>query len=410
MKIILHKKILLIIAVAAFSMTLASCSKWDDFKKYSTDGEILYTGKLDSIKVYSGEERVMIKGKLKADPKISKIVIYWNSMKDSVVYPINMAKDREFETSFSVPEGIQSFVIYTYDSDGNKSVPVNAVGRAYGPRYAASLKNRVVNSAIDLEGTLDISWLTMDLSGGALVTEVRYLSTSGEKIVEVPVTADRSVFNDFVSTAPTFSYRTLFMPQTTSIDTFYTEFTNVNIFKDVTNEYMVNTRNPISVSSRDDRWGIPANWVVNDAVKNYRNPAGEYFGGVDFWFEGPFLAMEAGWSGDNMTTITNGKIYQTASLTPGFYIFEMDIPDCTLDGDFYTVIAEGDGIPNTDNVTSTIAYRKTNSPGTHKISFTIEQTKTVSLGFVGNVQNKGTGDGTFWRINAVRLRKSAFMD
>lgn len=73
-------------------------------------------------------------------------------------------------------------------------------------------------------------------------------------------------------------------------------------------------------------------------------------------------------------------------------------------GDFYTVAADGDGIPSTGNIASSLAYAKTNAKGTYKITFTLTTEKKVSLGFVGNVPNKGAGDGTFWRISQVRLK------
>lgn len=41
---------------------LASCSKMDDFTKYTNGQEQIYPAKLDSIKVRSGKYRVQIEG------------------------------------------------------------------------------------------------------------------------------------------------------------------------------------------------------------------------------------------------------------------------------------------------------------------------------------------------------------
>lgn len=92
-------------------------------------------------------------------------------------------------------------------------------------------------------------------------------------------------------------------------------------------------------------------------------------------------------------------------MPAGHYTFEMDIPDCTVGGDFYTVAAYGTEIPNSENVSSALGFLKTSTPGTHALKYTLLEQSQVSLGFVGNLENKGGGDGTFWRINAVRLKQ-----
>src|SRR5687767_478021 len=92
--------------------TIVSCSKWDDYKQYTTNGETLYTGKLDSIKVFSGRLRVRITGLLPADPKIVKGKITWNDNRDSVVFPISKGGGIEvFDKTFAVDEGVKNFSI-----------------------------------------------------------------------------------------------------------------------------------------------------------------------------------------------------------------------------------------------------------------------------------------------------------
>jgi len=411
MKYNFQKYIKQLAALGMLASALLSCSKWDDYKKYTAEGEISYTGKIDSVQVFSGNERVQLSGILKADPKITQMKVFWNYFKDSVTYDIDMASgSRKFSQAFAVNEGIQSFVIYTYDALGNQSVAVNAVGRAYGPRYQNTLNNRLVGSASFMEGKPEITWLPMDLSAGPFATEVRYESEAGTKVVRVPIDAETTVLSDASPNMQLFSFRTLYLPEETSIDTFYTTYVDVGISKDVTDDYLRNTRVPIATSVKGERWGIPTDWVTNAAVRNYKDPSGAFYGGVDYWFGGPFLAMEAGWSADNMTTIVNGKIYQSTTLSPGVYTFEMTIPDCTLDGEFYTVVAEGEGIPNIEDLTSSLAYRKTSIPGTHKVTFIVRAAATISLGFVGYLENKGSGDGTFWRINGIKLQKMPLID
>ncbi len=403
------KVVVALTVVTTLSSLLFSCSKSDDYKKYQAEGEILYTGKLDSIKINPGDGRVQIKGLLKADPKIKKVKVLWNGGKDSIEYAVDMTTDpREFNKIFQIEEGIKSFVIYTYDIDGNRSVAVNAIGTIYGPRYTNTLTNRLVSIASASTGKTDIDWLPVDAASGAFATEVSYASTTGLKTIRVPTAVERTTLTDADPTAASFSYRTLYLPQKSSIDTFYASYTQIGIFKEVTAQFLGNTKMPFATSVKGDRWGIPTVWTISNSVKNFTQSPGVTYGGVDGW--GPHLAMEAGWSANNMVTIANGKIYQSPVLPAGQYIFEMDIPGCTNGGDFYTVAAEGDEIPNTANIASSLAYAKTNATGTHKISFTLTAAKKVSLGFVGNLENKGANDGTFWRISEVRLRQLALVN
>lgn len=384
-------------------LMVTSCSKWDDFKQYIEDGEIVYVGRLDSVKILSGKDRVKIKALLKPDPKIKQVQVFWNDRRDSASFEVDGTDSNGiFEEVIPMTEGVVSFLFYTYDDAGNKSVAVTAVGRAYGERYQNGLSNRLVEDALVEDGIAQIEWADMDLSAGPYAMEVKYLTKDNkERVVRTPISESVTVLDDVSLSEKTVEYRTLFLPQSTSIDTFYTDYVATKL----TYRFLKNTKMPIQTTAVSDRWGIPAHWITNAAVRNFRDGNSNYFGGVDFWFGGPFLAMEAGWSADNMATITNGKIYQQTTLPPGEYLFEMDIPDCTAGGDFYTVVASGDEVPDTENITTSLAFMKTNSPGTHILSFSLAEETKVAIGFVGNLANKGGGDGTFWRITEVRLKE-----
>lgn len=411
MKYTISKRAKLAMAILCSFTVFASCSKWDDFKKYVEDGEISYVGKLDSVQVFSGKERVRLYGLFRADPKVEKVRVYWNDRKDSIDYSVDVAGgDRYFDEILPVEEGIRSFVFVTYDAKGNKSVPVTAIGRSYGDRYQNTLRNRLVSSAVDDGGVVRINWVAMDLSAGPVGTELMYASDTGPKRLVVPIDQEVTELDDLNNDATTFSFRTLFLPQAASIDTFYTDVSTAAIAKNVTDLYLKNTQVPMETSAQSDRWAIPTHWVVNEAARNHRDPDGNRYGGVDFWFGGPFLAMEAGWSDDNMTTIRDGKIHQTVSLPAGIYTFEMHIPDCTNGGEFYTVAALGEALPNVANLETSIAFMRTSTPGWHRLVFTLPEAATVSLGFVGNLESYGGGGGTFWRIDRVTLMQQVLVD
>ncbi|MEH3113837.1 hypothetical protein [Pedobacter terrae] len=39
------RKLIMITTMATLMLAMVSCSKWDDFKKYTADGETIYSGK-----------------------------------------------------------------------------------------------------------------------------------------------------------------------------------------------------------------------------------------------------------------------------------------------------------------------------------------------------------------------------
>lgn len=125
----------------------------------------------------------------------------------------------------NLPEKSYDFVIKTYDSKGNTSVPVEILTRVYGDEYQASLLSTPLKAAVlNNEGEVSLEWGAADVSDGAFATEVKYTDGSGEtRVQRFPVSASSSAISN-VKPSTTFQYRTLFIPDSMSIDTFYTDF------------------------------------------------------------------------------------------------------------------------------------------------------------------------------------------
>ena len=389
------------------TLVIVSCSKMDDYKKFAEGGEISYTGKIDSVKILSGHNRVIIKGLFLADPKVSICKIYWNNMADSIVVPV-IRKNTVDTLNISVPnvkEGIQNFIIYTYDNIGNKSIPVYRTGRAYGDRYQASLTNRPISVAqTDEKGITAIIWQNMDRLTGVFATEVAYINSSNvAKTITVPIDADTTIITDF-KTSSSIRYRTLFMPDTVSIDTFKTEYTARVIPKftkvDVTSLYLKNTGTPLKSSSAGSRWGILADWTTSASVKNASGSGGfEIRSGVGF------ISLEAGWG---LPDVTNGMIYQTATLPAGDYSFELGGVDQDTRGTKYIVVANGTTLPNTTDVPSkSIAYVSLSSAT--KLAFTLTETTKVSIGFAATLTGGSGSAGFFTKIKYVNLYTTSYL-
>lgn len=214
-----------VIIVLWIIVTVLSCSKWDDYRKYTETGEIVYPGKLDSVKALSGKNRVRIAGKLNADPKISALKIFWNKGADSLTFDIKRgATGSVFEQTFSMPEGVITFTVYTYDASGNRSVPVTVVGKSFGDAYRRSLTNRFITS-LTYNAAKDSTTINWDVVLPTVqYTEVKYPGKPNGDTVTVKVlpAGTQTGLTGFDFQTTRFTYKTIYKPDSTSIDTFAT--------------------------------------------------------------------------------------------------------------------------------------------------------------------------------------------
>jgi len=218
-----NRKLIMITTIAMLTLAMVSCSKWDDFKKYTADGETIYSGKVDSLKILPGRLRVQLKGLLSADAKIEKIKITWNDKKDSLVFGISKAgKPETIDKIFSVDEGVKNFNVQTFDASGNASLIVTATGIVYGPKYESNLFNRPILNAEMLDnGSAKIDWDTFDTSTGAKGTWITYTTTAEKRTTVFSGIGESAATLSNYKPNTTFSYKTMYLPVPTVIDTLY---------------------------------------------------------------------------------------------------------------------------------------------------------------------------------------------
>jgi hypothetical protein len=223
------KHILACIGMLLCFAIMVSCTEWDEYKKYTKDGEIVYIGKFDTAVVFPGKERVRLWGLLTPDPKIVKCKILWGTQ-DSVIYDINPTESGNvFDQTFNVTEGTKSFTIYTYDADGNSSVAVTSTGNSYGTRYRNTLYNRKIKSMDYDTDTTTIYWDIIDKMLGPVQMEIRYKAVTGDTVVITPATESTSILKGLQYQTEGFTYRTVFKPlpvkeNVVCIDTFCTTY------------------------------------------------------------------------------------------------------------------------------------------------------------------------------------------
>lgn len=402
-----HISLIVLIMASTITLMFSSCTKEDDYKKFTEGGEIAYTGKLDSVTIYSGKNRVIIRGLFLADPKVTKCVIYWNNGADSVAIPVTRTQNVDTLTVElkNLIEGVHNFIIYTYDNLGNQSVPTYKAGRVYGDRYSGTLLNRPINNAFtDEAGLTLIDWGAMDRLSGIFATDMTYTDASNQQhTIRIPIDSVATRLNDFKEKT-SIQFRTLFRPDTLSVDTFYTTYTTKYIPKfsqtDLTTTYIKNAGPNVRYSSINstNRWGVLADWTTNSAINNASG-----FGSLELRSGVGNISMEAGWG---LPNVTNGKIYQTITLPAGTYRFRIDMTEFNTGGTRFICVAAGTTLPDVSAVTSnSLGFANLES---RVVEFTLEETTQVSIGFVATL-TAPSGGGIYSKVKSVKLYKIEYL-
>lgn len=225
MRYIFKFETLVMVLVVAGLTGFLSCSKWNDFTKYTADGEAVYPGKVDSIQIYPGFYRVRFTGKLTADPKVRNVEISWTDglRSDSVNIPVPAGnKNRTVDTILNIAmEGTLNFKIQTFDDLGNQSLLSEAVGRVYGHNFTDALPNRPIVSSIFgiISNRLRINWGQMDRSLNPLQTVIRYVNLQGDTISRTTAIDEDATVIEGVDMESGLTFFTKFHPDSTAIDT-----------------------------------------------------------------------------------------------------------------------------------------------------------------------------------------------
>ena len=224
------------------SSFLFSCRKMDaTYKDFIKTGEIIYTGRVDSLKSFSGKNRIKLTWLLVSDPKITKNVVYWNNKADSLVLNVIKTANTDTITTIidSLAEMTYTFQVYTYDNFGHSSVKAEVIGTAYGDLFANTIYNRPLNTAIYNTTTKNLAITWYGVSPQAVILEMSYTDNAGvtKTVTELPV-LDINYLNRPKAFAPisnlpnfkkgtSFQYRTGYKPSPLSIDTFYSSWTSL---------------------------------------------------------------------------------------------------------------------------------------------------------------------------------------
>ncbi|GAP73357.1 hypothetical protein SAMD00024442_8_55 [Candidatus Symbiothrix dinenymphae] len=219
------KKSRIIVGIVLAGMTLTACEgMMDVHKDYLEGGEKVYLSKPLSVNFLAGQGRVVAELVLYNSPNVKTVDITWdngNGGKDALSTPVSPSTglDTLFIPITGLEEKAYTFTLVTTDAYDNHSLPFTGTGTVYDTLFQASTAHQPVLQ-IDLTETGgQLSWTpTLDYLLGS---EIRYVSKTDETLtVFAPAGVSASLPDAKVASKVT--YRSLFLPEPSAIDTFYT--------------------------------------------------------------------------------------------------------------------------------------------------------------------------------------------
>jgi hypothetical protein len=215
------KKILNSIMILSALTAFASCDgMMDTHKEFIESGEIIYAPKMDSLTFIAGQGRIYFGFWLYNAPNVKTVDVYWNSRQDSLLIPVSASAERDsfFVMLNNMQEQSYTFDVRTTDNFGHKSLWSTDFGNSYGSTYESTIANRRVREVKLSDKGGEVVWFA---GGEGLVrVEVRYTTNSGATATVFTSPDESTTLLPNAKGGSTFEYRSLFIPEEESVDTF----------------------------------------------------------------------------------------------------------------------------------------------------------------------------------------------
>ncbi|WP_316818288.1 DUF4998 domain-containing protein [Pedobacter nyackensis] len=262
---------------------ISSCTKEDDYKEITKDGEIYYPGKADSVAANGGNSRIQLQIHLGNDPLVTKVKAFWNNHADSVVGNVVKTTGNDVVELLidNLSQGTYSFDVYTYTSDNAKSIVKKATGMAYGDNYLKALTNRTIKAiSYAQDGSkVFIDW--NEAADGEKSIELKYTDEAGAtQTMIVPVGTMKTEVTGYRSDTK-LTYRSIYLPEPHAIDEFSIGYTEValplferQLSKSKFSQYVLPT-------DARDAWGWLMSYLWNE---DYGTPGFATTNGIPQWF------------------------------------------------------------------------------------------------------------------------------
>lgn len=217
------KKIYGLVAFVVSVLSFSSCEDFMDIHKdYIEGGEIIYAPKPDTINFIAGKDRILFNCRTYNAPNVQSVDLYWNDGLDSLIIPVelNTGYDSISVILDNMGEKSYTFNVRTTDNFGHKSLFLTGFGTSYGETYQSRLSDRRIKtiSLSDKGGV--VTWFFAP--GNLVRSEIRYVTNEGTQSIAETLPAKDEVELPDVKAGSTIEYRSLFIPEAESIDTFAT--------------------------------------------------------------------------------------------------------------------------------------------------------------------------------------------
>ena len=171
-----HKFLLLTLSV----LIIHSCTEMDSIHERYLGGEIVYSGKLDSIQVRPGYYRAQIDGQTTFLGKSKKVHVKFEDRKES--FQIDEVLDDVFSFIIeNLDEQTYEFDIQTEDEYGNLSIPQIVAGKSVGDTFIANQESRKLSEyTIKSDGYTYANFAGNSESPNVLFTTLNYQTSSGD--------------------------------------------------------------------------------------------------------------------------------------------------------------------------------------------------------------------------------------
>lgn len=208
-------------------LLLVACNKKPtDYREFLNGTELVYPGKVANAMALPGDGRLQLIWQPSPDQSIVKYTIFWNNGADSLTIQstTHNTSDTVRCTIPGLSEYVYTFIVYSYDDKGNRSVATEINNaRVYGSVYKASLHNRLPDVepyTINDDNTVILHFTTPDTVN--INTAVKYTNQGGtETTVALSPVADSVKLTDYKFGTPVL-YQSSYIPVTGALDTFYT--------------------------------------------------------------------------------------------------------------------------------------------------------------------------------------------
>ncbi|MEA4995626.1 MAG: DUF4998 domain-containing protein [Petrimonas sp.] len=207
---------------------LMSCSDMNELHDhYLKNGEIIYTGRVDSAEILPGKNRLILRY-WNSDPKAKKLLVYWSFRTDSLVVdiPVKDVNDSVDIVISNLEEGNINFELFTMNEQSkNRSVAYNLSGNVYGDKYLSTLRSRAIRTTLNEPLIGSIIYWSSSMQNSIGDKLVYKNSTGQEKNLLISPSNNKTMIEDV---SGDITWQTAYLPTKNSIDTFYTEVRTID--------------------------------------------------------------------------------------------------------------------------------------------------------------------------------------